>query len=124
MPLAPSTGSVGAMKVYSRDRHAYDDHAEEILRLFAEQAAVLLANMLTLSDSRRLTAQLGEALQARDLIGQAKGVLMARGAADEEAAFALLVAASQRSHHRVHEVARRLVLATLDRHTGGAQPSG
>ena len=56
-----------------------------------------------------MTGQLSEALQTRDVIGQAKGVLMAHGADDEDAAFALLVSASQRSSVKVHEVARQLV---------------
>jgi len=124
VPLVTPTGSVGAMKVYSRHRNAYDHHSEEVLRLFAEQAAVLLSNMLTLTDARQLTAQLSDSLQARDLIGQAKGVLMAQGAVGEETAFALLVAASERSGIKVHDVARQLIAATVDRDAGGAHPPG
>lgn len=120
VPLVTSTGSVGAMKVYSRHRNAYDDHAEEILSLFAEQAAALLANMLTLTDARQLIAQLNDSLQARDLIGQAKGVLMAQGAANDDAALALLIAASERSGTKVHDVARQLISATNNRRPGGA----
>ena len=122
VPLVTSTGSVGAMKVYSRHRQAYDDRAEAVLSLFAQQAAVLLANMLTLTDARHLSGQLCNSLRTRDLIGQAKGVLMAQGVADEEAAFAVLIAASQRSHHKVQEVARQLIFATLDRHADGVHP--
>lgn len=124
VPLVTAAGSVGAMKVYSRELNAYDDHAEDVLNLFAEQAAVLLSNMLTLTDARQLTAQLNESLHARDLIGQAKGVLMAQGAASDEAALSLLIAASERSGEKVHEVARQLVAATNERHAGGAHRPG
>ena len=117
VPLVSPTTSVGAMKVYSCDRHTYDAHTEEVLSLFAEQAAVLLANMLTLSDARRLTAQLSDALATRDVIGQAKGVLIAQGAENDDAAFALLVSASQRSNVKVHQVARQLITSVLSRRT-------
>ena len=73
--------------------------------------------MLTLSYARRLTSQLSDALQTRDVIGQAKGVLMAQGADGDQAAFALLVSASQRSNVKVHEVARQLVASVLSRRT-------
>ncbi len=112
VPLAAAGISVGAIKVYSDRPGVYDARAEQVLGLFAQQAAVLLTNMLTLSDARRLASQLTEALDARDLVSQAKGVLLARGAADDETAFALLVGAAQRAHVPLHEVARLLLAAT------------
>ena len=115
VPLVAAGISVGAIKVYSRERHAYDARSEEVLSLFAQQAAVLLTNMVTLADSRRLSAQLTDALGTRDLIGQAKGVLIARGARSEEAAFAMMVAASQRSNRKLHQVARELLASVLER---------
>jgi GAF domain-containing protein len=115
LPLVSGEVSVGAIKLYSREAGVYDARAEEIFGLFAEQAAVLLANMLTLADARQLSAQLTDALQRRDIIGQAAGVLIARGAGDRDTAFALLVAASQRSGVRVHEVARTLVASVATR---------
>lgn len=109
LPLVAGDTSVGAIKVYSREAGVYNAYAEEVLGLFAEQAAVLLTNMLSLTDARRLSAELSQALQRRDVIGQAKGVLMARGAADPETAFSMLVAASERSHLKLHDVAARLL---------------
>lgn len=44
VPLLSTGTSVGAIKVYSRLRDAYDARAEHVLGLFAEQAAALLAN--------------------------------------------------------------------------------
>jgi len=55
--------------------------------LFARQAAILLSNTEALADARRLSAQLIEVLNNRDIIGQAKGVLIARGAVDDQAAL-------------------------------------
>ena len=109
LPLVADDTSVGAIKVYSRHAGVYDTHAEHVLGLVAEQAAVLLVNMLTLADARRLSTQLAGALHRRDVIGQAKGVLMAQGADGEETAFAMLVAASQRSNLKLVEVADHLM---------------
>lgn len=53
--------------------------------------------------------QLRRALETRDVIGQAKGVLMERFGTDAERAFEVLVKLSQDSNTRVPDVARRVV---------------
>jgi AmiR/NasT family two-component response regulator len=58
-------------------------------------------------------AQLQRALETRDMIGQAKGMLMERFHVDAAAAFKLLTRLSQESNVRLAEIARRLV--ELDR---------
>jgi len=109
VPLLAGGECLGAIKVYARQAAAYDAHAETLLGLFSQQAAILLANTRTVAEARQLTGQLTTALRNRDLIAQAQGVLLAQGAADEQAAFAMLVAASQRSSIKLQEVARRIV---------------
>ena len=52
---------------------------------------------------------LERALESRDIIGQAKGILMARQRITADAAFALLVRASQRTNIKVRDVAAELV---------------
>jgi GAF domain-containing protein len=108
-PLIVSGDTLGAIKVYSRESAAYDTHDERLLQLFAEQAAILLANVQSYENARRLSAGLQEALRTRDVIGQAKGILMAQEGIDEAEAFAVLVRASQRSHQKLREVARQLI---------------
>jgi AmiR/NasT family two-component response regulator len=51
---------------------------------------------------------LREAVQTRDVIGQAKGILMERFLIDADAAFALLQRTSQETNTRVHDLAARL----------------
>jgi AmiR/NasT family two-component response regulator len=53
------------------------------------------------------------ALRSRDVIGQAKGMLMARSQVDEDEAFRILTRASQRMNVKVAEVAARLVAGDL-----------
>lgn len=114
VPLALGGTSIGAIKVYADRPGAYDERDEAVLRLFAQQAAILLVNSQTLTDARKLSSDLTVALASRDLIGQAKGVLIAQGARDEEAAFAMLVSVSQRTHVKLQEVARQLVRSVVE----------
>ena len=115
VPLTTSGAAIGAIKVYSGQPAAYDTPAEHVLELFARQAAILLSNTQALADARRLSAQLTEALTNRDTIGQAKGVLIAQGAANDQTAFAMLATASQRSNTKLTEVARRVITSAISR---------
>jgi GAF domain-containing protein len=116
--LISSGTAIGAIKVYSGQPAAYNARAERLLELFARQAAILLSNSQALADARRLSAQLIEALNDRDIIGQAKGVLIARGAVNDRAAFAMLATASQRSNTKLTEVARRVIASATSRNPG------
>jgi AmiR/NasT family two-component response regulator len=59
---------------------------------------------------------LKEALRTRDMIGQAKGILMAREGLDEDAAFRLLIRASQRTNAKLRDVARKVVESAAREH--------
>ncbi|WP_230751194.1 ANTAR domain-containing protein [Actinomycetospora soli] len=84
---------------------AFGVTARAAARLFARQAAILLAG------SRR-AAGLLQALEGRDVIGQAKGVLMARDGVSSEEAFARLSEASQSTNVKLRDVAAWLVEQT------------
>jgi hypothetical protein len=60
--------------------------------LFAAQAAILVANVQSHDNARRLSESLRAALAGRDLIGQAKGMVMQRDGVDGDTAFAMLAA--------------------------------
>jgi len=108
-PLVAGDTSLGALKVYGREPGAFDKRDERMLVLFSAQAAVLVANMQAYEAAHRLSDQLKDALRARDVVGQAKGVLMSSRGVDEETAFALLVATSRRQNRKLHDVARGLI---------------
>lgn len=110
-----AAGAIGAIKVYADQPDVYDQLAEHVLELFAAQAAALLANMQTLTDARHLSANLQAALASRDVIGQAKGILIAQGAADADTAFAILATASQRSNRKLRDVASDVITAVQQR---------
>jgi len=108
-PLVAAGESIGAMKVYSERPRKYGPHDEHVLRLLAEQAAILLANSQSLRESRRLSRQLTDALSSRDAVARATGVLLAEGAGSVEEAFATLATAARRAGRSVEEVARAVV---------------
>ena len=59
-------------------------------------------------------AQLRRALQSRDVIGQAKGILMERRGISADEAFAVLRAASQSLNVKLTQVAQTLVERRAD----------
>ncbi|WNV77205.1 GAF domain-containing protein [Geodermatophilus sp. DSM 44513] len=108
-PLVSATATIGAIKLYALQPARFDEHAEQVMVLFARQAAILLAATQDLTSARALSRRLADALTDRDVIGQATGVLQARGLPDREAAFARLAAAAERSGRPVREVALELL---------------
>jgi len=115
VPLQVRGDVTGALKVYSPDPSAFGEREERLLGMFAEQAAVLLANVRSVEDLERANQRLRELVHSRDLVAMAKGVLMARGDLGERAAFAALSQESRRNDVPVREVARRIVDSFADR---------
>ncbi|GAA4882849.1 GAF and ANTAR domain-containing protein [Actinomycetospora straminea] len=90
-----------ALNIYSHDPGVFDTSAQLTAGLFGLQAAVLLHG----ADH---AAHLGHALESRDTIGQAKGILMERFTVDDDEAFQMLVSSSQETNIRLVDVARWL----------------
>jgi GAF domain-containing protein len=109
VPLTVRDKPLGALNVYSPDARAFDDVEQATTSLLAQQGAAVLANAVAFADATALNGQLLEALATRDLIGQAKGILMAREHCDAEAAFDILRRASQRVNRKLRDVAADLV---------------
>ena len=93
--------NLGALNLFSGKPHAFDHDSEQVTLLLASHAAVALV------DARKIQ-HLKIALESRDLIGQAKGILMERFKVDASAAFGILVAISQHTHRKLHVVAEDL----------------
>jgi transcriptional regulator with GAF, ATPase, and Fis domain len=96
--LFANSGSAGALNIYSGTAKAFDEDTAEIGALFASQAA------LVLHGAQRM-AGLNVALLSRDVIGQAKGILMERFDVGQDAAFAMLVTSSQHTNKKLVDVA-------------------
>jgi GAF domain-containing protein len=109
LPLSVREQSLGGLNIYSPDGRGFDDTEEATAGLLAQQAAAVLANAVAFADVSQLNAQLVEALETRDLIGQAKGILMAREHCDANEAFDILRRASQRTNRKLRDIAGDLV---------------
>jgi ANTAR domain/PAS fold len=84
-------------------------NAAEQLHLLAALAVKAEADKAHADAVTQENEQLRRALDTRDVIGQAKGILMERCDVDAAAAFNLLVTQSQKSNTRLEELARKLV---------------
>ncbi|MCW2525883.1 MAG: histidine kinase [Pseudonocardiales bacterium] len=93
--------SMGALDIYSNQANAFDELAETVGLILASHAAVAMA-------SSREIANLHAGMDGRDLIGQAKGILMERFKINQHDAFDLLIVASQHGNRKLREVAYEL----------------
>ena len=97
--------TMGALNLYSKQPSAFDDEALAVGSVFATHAAVALAGA-------QQDEQMHKALQGRDVIGQAKGILMAQQNVSADEAFDILRRASQRMNIKLREVAERVASRT------------
>ena len=99
---------MGALNFYAEQPNAFDEDALEMGLILATHTA-LAWNMV------RRDEQFRSALASRDIIGQAKGMIMERFTIDAVQAFELLKRLSQSSNTALVVVARQLVES--ERHT-------
>jgi GAF domain-containing protein len=101
-PLWIDERCFGALTLYSAEPGAFSRQDIQFVELFAALAALALAEALR-------AEQLRGAISTRDLIGQAKGILMERFNTDATRAFEILAKLSQESNTRVADLAHKLV---------------
>jgi GAF domain-containing protein len=92
---------LGALNLYASRVNAFGEEAEHVGSLFAGHSAIALST----AQQRR---HLGDAVATRDLIGQAKGILMERHRLDADQAFAVLTRASQLTNTKLRDIAEQL----------------
>jgi GAF domain-containing protein len=106
--------TMGALNLYSSHPHAFRQRSVVLGSVFASHAAVAL---------KAAIAEVGAeaALRSRDVIGQAKGIIMATEGRTAEAAFERLRAASQARNVPVRDLADEVVRTG---ELAGATPPG
>lgn len=102
IPLFTDRRRAGVLSFYAERPYAFDAKSAELGLITATHIAVAWTML-------RHDQQFHTALASRDLIGQAKGIVMERFKVDGERAFALLSRLSQNSNTPIVEIARRLV---------------
>ena len=99
--LTTEGGVRGSLNLYSRRPDAFDERSRTLAGLFGVQAALVLVGV-------HQATSLQKAVDSRDVIGQAKGILMERFGVDDQTAFQMLVRSSQDTNLKLTTVARWL----------------
>jgi GAF domain-containing protein len=100
--------ALGAFTLYSATPGAFSDDDEEFSSILAAYVAVAVATAQRREEVDRREAALHRGLTTRDVIGQAKGILMERQRLSAGDAFDLLRRASQRLNRKLADVAQHL----------------
>lgn len=102
LPLWVDDTRMGSLSLYSGQARDFDDRDARIGSLLATHAALVIADALRAENLRR-------AIAGRDVIGQAKGILMERHRLTADQAFTRLAQASQRANRKLSDLAAELV---------------
>lgn len=97
--------TMGALNLYSSRTAAFDERAVAIGSILAAHAAIAMS-------TARERDYMHTALENRDTIGQAKGILMHRDGIDADEAFEVLREASQRLNQKLREVADQVIASS------------
>lgn len=98
----------GALNVYARPAGAFVPADRDRMLLLATHASLALATCAAVSAAELQEVQLRQAITSRDVIGQAKGILMARRGLTADAAFDVLRRTSQDLNVKLVELAATL----------------
>jgi GAF domain-containing protein len=109
LPLKVRDRTTGALNLYAMGGDAWAATSQRLARDLASQAAVVLANAAALMGAELTNEHLRVALETRDMIGQAKGILMARQGISGDQAFDVLRRASQRANRKLRDVAADVI---------------
>ncbi|TDO48449.1 GAF domain-containing protein [Kribbella sp. VKM Ac-2527] len=101
-PMVVKDDSLCALNLYAETADAFTDESEHVGRLLAAHAAVAY------SGAQR-EENLLAAIETRDLIGQAVGLLMERYSITSDRSFTTLVRFSRQSNRKLRDVAAELI---------------
>ncbi len=110
-PIPYNQQAVGVVAVFSTGRRPWSPEGELAIIAFTDLAALLIANTMHGDERGELAAQLQQALDARVVIEQAKGALVAKDRLTPDEAFERLRSQARRERRRVADVAGELMTA-------------
>ena len=99
----------GALNIYAYEAGGLDELDRDLALILAAHASTALAGTVAATSAELEATQLRQALQSRDVIGQAKGILMERRGISADEAFDVLRRASQSLNIKLTTVAQTLV---------------
>jgi GAF domain-containing protein len=113
-PLISADRPLGALNVYSRTVGAFAVHEKEWADQFASEAATVVSTARMDESVHGLSAQIRAALQSREVIALAQGMVMQRDGVGPPAAHATLVEISRATGRRLRDISDDLVRANTD----------
>jgi GAF domain-containing protein len=120
-PLVGDSGNaIGALNIYAGES-GFGEAETHLARMLGEHAAILVGNALALLSATKLNLQLQQAVASREIIGEAKGIIMERQSCSRDEAFDILRRASQRENRKLRDLAEELVLR-VEARRGEARP--
>ncbi|MEU7816373.1 GAF and ANTAR domain-containing protein [Pseudonocardia sp. NPDC049154] len=99
---------IGSLNIYSRRPGGLEQADRDAALVLAAHASTAVAGSLASTRAELQVTQLAEAVRSRDVIGQAKGILMERRGVDAEEAFRILRSASQSLNVKLARIAETL----------------
>jgi transcriptional regulator with GAF, ATPase, and Fis domain len=109
-PLLRGDDAIGALNIYSRAGAGFGDDEHRTAGIIGNHGATLVATTQALIGVTNLNEQLRAALVSREIIGEAKGIIMERQTCTRDEAFDILRRASQRENRKLRDLAEELVL--------------
>lgn len=106
--------TLGSLNLYSKQPRAFTDESLAVGTIFAAHASVALLAAQNKEDFARFR----EVAKTRELIGQAKGILMGRQGISSQAAMEILARGAERLKIELRDLARRIVEAEDDDASG------
>jgi signal transduction protein with GAF and PtsI domain len=109
IPMRGAGSKIGVLNVYRGEPGAWSPTDVDAAEVLGIMGTGYILHGYQQRDHLSVVGQLRAAIDSRDLIGQAKGILMSELDVDAETAFQVLRERSQRSNQKLRDVARRLV---------------
>lgn len=103
--------TMGSLNLYSRVPGAFTEESLAVGAILAAHASVALRA----AETKESLARLREVIEARELIGQARGILMGRQGVSSQTAMDILCRGAERLKLELREMARRVVEGEEDK---------
>jgi GAF domain-containing protein len=110
-PIPYNQHAIGVVAVFSATVRPWSPEGELALTTFTDLAALCIANTMASEERGEMAGQLQRALDARVVIEQAKGALVAREGLSEQDAFERLRRQARRQRRPVVDVAAEVMAA-------------
>ena len=112
VPMPVTERRLGALNIYRRTSHDWDDAEMEVAQVLANMASGYVLNSGRLDQARTLSQQLQHALDSRIIVEQAKGILAERNQISPADAFERIRKHARATNTRVHDLAQQIVDGT------------